>query len=150
MNKQIVLKKNVTYEKAFENDDHMDLMNLTTKKIQQIKYDIFREMGFSQEEILDFMSKLKQYRYVDSMNEIKVGNFVRWIDISVPDSPTFSLNRGAIVAEVKVVDDGISLLLKTFDYKYFQIELDKNLIFQKLSAQESVILSALDHVNNDA
>jgi hypothetical protein len=68
----------------------------------------------------------------------------------VPDSPTFSLNRGAIVAEVKVVDDGISLLLKTFDYKYFQIELDKNLIFQKLSAQESVILSALDHVSSDA
>ena len=51
--------------------------------------------------------------------------------------------------EIKVKEDGVYIICKNYGYnrKYFQIKLDENLIFQKLTEQELVLLSALDHLS---
>jgi hypothetical protein len=49
---------------------------------------------------------------------------------------------------MKIKDEGVYCICKNYGYKtrYFQISLDKNLIFQKMTDQELVLLSALDHL----
>jgi hypothetical protein len=49
---------------------------------------------------------------------------------------------------MKITDDGVFLVCKNFGYnsKCFRISMDKNLIFQKLTDQELILLSALDHL----
>ena len=49
---------------------------------------------------------------------------------------------------MKIKDDGVFLVCKNFGYypKCFQLSMDKNLLFQKLTDQELILLSALDHL----
>jgi hypothetical protein len=81
------------------------------------------------------------------MNDLKYGTYIRWIPLEVPND--IYLTKGALFCEMKITDDGIKCICKNYGYKsrYFQIEMDKNLIFQKLTEQELVLLSALDHLS---
>jgi hypothetical protein len=49
---------------------------------------------------------------------------------------------------MKIKEDGVYCICKNFGFpsRHFQIGMDKNLIFQKLTDQELVLLSALDHL----
>ena len=50
---------------------------------------------------------------------------------------------------MKITDDGVFCVCKNFGFpaRHFQISMDKNLIFQRLTDQEQVLLSALDHLS---
>ena len=82
------------------------------------------------------------------MSDLKYGTYIRWIPIEVPDK--INLVKGAVFCEMKITDNGVFLVCKNYGYnrKHFQIKLDENLIFQKLTEQELVLLSALDHLSN--
>jgi len=129
---------------ALDNEENSKLINLTTQKINQMKHDILKELEFSTQEIKDLQKKLKEYIYVDEMNELRYGSFIRWIPIKDPDN--LYLTQGAILCDIKVVDSGVQLCLKNYAHKHFQLKMEENIIFQKLSGQEQIILSALDHL----
>lgn len=132
--------------KALEDDSNETLMNFTSKQIKEMNLKILKELHLSREDTLELMQKLNGYRYVDEMNDLKYGTYLRWIPITNPDS--IQLTKGAIFCEMKITDDGVSLVCKNHGFysKHFQIKLDENLIFQKLTDQELVLLSALDHL----
>jgi hypothetical protein len=130
--------------KALDNEDNSKFMNLTTKKIYDMKLAILKELQLSQQDITEIMRKLKDYMYVDEMNELRHGAFIRWIPIKDPDN--LHLTAGGLLCEIKVTDDGVSLTCKNFAHKHYQIKMDECLIFQKLTAQEQVLLSAMDHL----
>ena len=98
-------------------------------------------------ETIELMKKLKDYKYVDEMKDLKYGTYLRWIPIDDPEN--IHLKKGDLFCEMKVKEDGVYIVCKNYGYnrKYFQIKLDENLIFQKLTEQELVLLSALDHLS---
>ena len=53
------------------------------------------------------------------------------------------------MCEIKITDDGVFCVCKNFGFpaRHFRLSMDKNLIFQKLTTQEIVLLSALDHLS---
>jgi len=130
--------------KALDNEENSKFMNLTTKKIHDMKVAILKELQLSQQDITEIMRKLKEYMYVDEMNELRHGAFIRWIPIKDPDN--LHLTAGGLLCEINVTDDGVSLTCKNFAHKHYQIKMDECLIFQKLTAQEQVLLSAMDHL----
>ena len=79
--------------------------------------------------------KLKDYKYVDEMNELKYGTFLRWIPIEDPTN--IYLTKGALFCEMKITDDGVFCVCKNFGFpaRHFQISMDKNLIFQRLTVK---------------
>ena len=81
------------------------------------------------------------------MKDLKYGTYLRWIPINDPED--IQLTKGGIFCEMKVKEDGVYIICKNYGYnrKHFQIKLDENLIFQKLTEQELVLLSALDHLS---
>jgi len=130
--------------KALDNDENEKFLSLTTNKINEMKQEILSELNLSKEEKKGLTQKLKEYVYVDEMNDLRYGAFIRWIPIKDPDN--VHLTPGGILCEIKVTDDGVSLACKNFAHKYYQIKMDECLIFQKLTSQEQVLLSALDHL----
>jgi hypothetical protein len=90
------------------------------------------------------MKDLNGYIYIDEVNQLKIGSFIRWIPIQNPEN--LPLKRGAIVSDIKVTQTGLSIVMKNFNHTYFQIKMEENLIFQKLTDQQQVLLSALDHL----
>lgn len=132
---------------ALEDETNESLMNLTTDKILEMNLNILKELNLPKDETLDILQKIKGYKYVDEMNELKYGAHIRWIPIEDPEN--IVLKQGAIFCEMKIKDNGVYCVCKGYGFpsRHFQLAFDKNLIFQKLTQQELVLLSALDHLS---
>jgi len=131
--------------KALDNEENIDLLNFTTEKINKMKEEILDELELFEHVKMDYMKKLKEYKYVDEMNDVRIGNFIRWIPIKEPEN--VYLSPGGIVCDLKITDSGLSILCKNFAGKHFQFKMEECIIFQKLTGQEKVLLSALDHLS---
>ena len=130
--------------KALDNEENKKLLNLTTQKIKDMKLEILKELDLPSNVLIDYMKKLKDYMYVDEMDELRHGAFIRWIVLSDPNN--LFLTPGGIICEIKVTDTGMAVVCKNYAHKYFHIKIEECLIFQKMSSQEQVLLSALDHL----
>lgn len=131
--------------KALDDESNETLLNFTTKKLKKMNLEILKELGFSKEVTLQYFNKLKDYKYVDEMNELKYGTYIRWIPLTNPNNT--DLAKGATFCEYKITDEGVFVVCKNFYGKHFQIKMEDHLIFQKLTTQEQVLLSALDHLS---
>jgi len=133
--------------KALDDESNETLLNFTSDKIKEMNLNIIKELQLPRKETLDIMNKLREYKYVDEMNELKYGAYIRWIPIEDPTN--IHLTKGALFCEMKITDDGVFCVCKNYGYtqRHFQLSMDKNLIFQRLTDQELVLLSALDHLS---
>ena len=59
----------------------------------------------------------------------------------------FKLTNGATVCDIIIVNNKVQIKCKGINGRFFQILFDENMIFQKLSDQERIILQVLDHLN---
>jgi hypothetical protein len=132
--------------KALDDESNETLLNFTTDKIREMNLNILKELQLPRKDTLEILNKLQDYKYVDEMNELKYGAYIRWIPIEDPKN--IYLTKGALFCEMKITDDGVFCVCKNYGFKcrHFQISMDKNLIFQRLTDQELVLLSALDHL----
>ena len=123
---------------------------LTTAKIKEMNLKVINELCLPKEEALGIMRKLNDYKYVDEMDDLKYGTYIRWIKLNDPDD--LNLTKGAIFSDIKITDQGVNLICKNFgdSSKRFTIKMDECLIFRKLTNQELVLLSALDHLSKEA
>jgi hypothetical protein len=138
-------KKKELLTKALDNDKNESIINLTTKKIKEMNLNILKELHLPRDITLQYMKKLNGYRYVDELNDVKYGSFIKWIPIV--DPKYLPLNAGGIICDIKITDNGVMIICKNFMHKFFQIKMDECLIFQKLTSQELILLSALDHLS---
>ena len=132
---------------ALDNNKNESIMNLTTKKIQEMNLEILKELHLDRETLVNYFKKLKEYKYVDELNDLKYGGFIRWIPITDPEN--LPLNQCGIICDIIISDDGVYIVCKNFMHRHYRFKMDECLIFQKLSAQELIILSALDHLDQD-
>lgn len=134
---------------AIEDESNESLLGLTTSKIKEMNLKVINELCLPKEEALDIMRKLNDYKYVDEMDDLKYGTYIRWIKLNNPDD--LNLTKGAIFSDIKITEQGVNLICKNFgdSSKRFTIKMDECLIFRKLTNQELVLLSALDHLSND-
>ena len=131
--------------KAAENDNNSHILNLTTLIIHKMKNHILDELQLTKVEKMEIMKKIKKYRYVDQMNELKYGGFIRWINITNPEN--LFLTNGAIFCDFKINDNGVMILYKNFYGKTYEFKMEECIIFQKLSYQEEVLLKVMDKLN---
>jgi len=133
--------------KAIDDTSNESLMGLTTQKINELNLKVINELQLSKKEALNILRKLNGYKYADEMDDLKYGTYIRWIKLDNPDLLT--LTQGAIFTDIKITDQGVNLICKNFGYgnKRFTIKMDECLIFRKLTNQELILLSALDHLS---
>ena len=137
----------IVFQDALVNQENDNILKLTSKKIETIKTDLFKEVEMSDTIAIKLMEKLKEYRFIDDMSDFKEGSYIRWFDVSdLSDINTVKLRNGAFISETKLFDDDIHITCRTITRRYIQILGSKNLIFQKLSDQEKIILSVLDYI----
>lgn len=131
---------------ALDNENNESIMNLTSKKMLEMNLNIIKELHLDKSIALDYLKKLKGYRYVDEINDLKHGSFIRWIPIT---DPTYlPLNHCGMICDIKITDNGVLITCKNFMHRHYTFKMDECLIFQKLTSQERVIIHALDHLEN--
>ena len=130
-------------KKALENENNESIVNLTISKIKGQKNDILQKLNLSTENLKDNLKKLKEYRYINNINDLNYGSFIRCINLKKVDN--IKLTNGGYVCDIKV-NNGIELLCRNNYNNFFQIRFDENLIFQKLTDQEKIILNVLKNL----
>jgi hypothetical protein len=129
---------------ALDNENNESIINLTSKKILEMNLNIIKELHLDKATTLDYLKKLQGYRYVDEINDLIHGSFIRWIPITDPNY--LPLNHCGMICDIKIVDNGILITCKNFMHRHYIFKMDECLIFQKLTSQEKIIISALDHL----
>lgn len=132
-------------QKALDNENNSSIMNLNSKKIKSIKNDYLQKLLLSRDKLKEYHYKLKEYRYVDDLSDIQYGRYIRWINLKKPDN--IKLTTGGIIIDIKILESGIHLVCKNNMNQRFQIKIDENIIFQRLSDQEKILITALDFLD---
>ena len=131
--------------KALENENNENVFNYTTEHIFEINKKILNELVLSRETMIQYLKILTHYIYVDEINNLKYGSYLKWISLKTPDN--LQLTHGAFFCNIKITDNGVYIVCKNYANRHFQIKMDECLLFQKLTDQEKIILHALDHLS---
>ena len=129
-------------KKALDNDKNELILNMDTDKVTKTKNDIISQLNLPKGELKTIQKKLKEYRYIDDMKELHFGFYIRWITIKNPEN--IRLTNGGIVCDIKVIKDDIHITCKNNMNRFFQLKMSENIIFQKISDQERVLLKVMD------
>ena len=132
---------------ALDNENNENIMNLTTQKILEMNLNILKELHLDKSTTLNYLKKLKEYRYIDEINDLKHGAFIKWIPITDPSY--LPLHHCGMICEIKITDNGVFITCKNFMHRHYTFKMDECLIFQKLTSQEKVIIYALDHLEQN-
>ena len=130
---------------ALNNDNNESIMNLTSKKILEMNLQILKELHLDKPTTLNYLKKLKGYRYIDELNDLKHGSFIRWIPITDPSY--LPLHHCGMICDIKITDNGVMITCKNFMHRHYTFKMDECIIFQKLTSQEQIIVCALDHLD---
>ena len=131
---------------AISNENNLSIMQTNIQDIKSKKNDILQTIGLKKDNLKEYHSKLKDYRYIDDIKDIKYGSHIKWINLKKIDN--ISLNRSAIICDIKILDKGVGLCLKNFNNRFFTIYLNENLIFQMISLEEKIILKAINYLKS--
>jgi hypothetical protein len=93
-----------------------------------------QEFGISTEKTHILCEKLTEYRLVDQIHLLHKGKHIRWIRAGDD-----KLTNGGVVVDIKFLDTGSHILCKNGP-RFLQIPFDDCLIFQKLTADELLLL----------
>ena len=137
--------------KSIESDKLLSVSKLTYDKINTIKYNVLTRIGLEDDELESMLLKLSDYRYVEELQDIHHGAFVRYIPLVSKkknnNDDEIVLKAGGFICDIKILGTGVQLLCRNHFRRMFQLRLDEVLLFQKLTKQEEVILSVFDYLN---
>jgi hypothetical protein len=105
------------------------------------KQNIFIELNIPQNEHVELHTKLKLYKVADELCDIIEGYYVRYIN-----NETKKLYHGGIVLSLDINDNETGCIIKcknVVNNKIFCICIKNNIVFQKISADELLILTFL-------
>jgi hypothetical protein len=129
---------------ALDNETNDSIMSLTSRKILETNLGILNELQLGKELTKEYLKKLKGYRYVEEISDIKHGGYIRWIPIT---DPTYlPLHNSCIICDIKITDNGVLITCKNFMHRHYTFKMEEAIIFQKLTNQEQIIINALDHL----
>ena len=131
--------------KALENENNEHIINNDLKNISKIKNDILQNLGLPKNQLKSLHKSLKDYKFVDELSDLQIGRCIRFIKLKNIDN--IKLTNTLISCDVKIENHGIIIICKNFQHRYFQINMNEVLIFQKITDQEKIILSALKYLN---
>ena len=126
---------------ALDNDTNESIMNLTTQKIIEMNLNILKELHLEKSITLNYLKKLKGYKYIDEINELKYGSFIKWIPITDPNY--LPLHYCGIICDIKITDNGVIIIAKNFMHRHYSFKMDECLVFQKLTNSEKILLNSM-------
>jgi len=130
-------------DKALDNQQNAILLKLNSKQIGQMNKQVVCSIPrISASASISHIKQLKGYRYVDEISDLKTNVYIKWIRIDSPNK----LTKGAISCSVKITNEGMLVMCKNYFGRFFYVKMEECVIFQKITNEEGVILSAMDFI----
>ena len=132
------------FNNIFKNMDENTIHMLSKENLYKNKKDMLENIVYNEIEL--YLEKLEMYRYVDEIDEINMGSYIRWFNIKDPKN--IKLTNGGFIIDIKYQNDNIILVCKNYINKIFSLKIEECIIFQKLTKQEELIMEILDYVGS--
>ena len=121
-----------------ENVDNNYIGEHSLKTISKEVIDTLQNENIENETIYKYCNSLLHYRLIEQIYHIHKGKHIRWLRDK-------KLTNGGIVVDVKFLDNGTHILCKNQN-RFIQYKFDDCITFQKLTADELLILQIKDTV----
>jgi hypothetical protein len=129
---------------SLDTNDNDKMFDKTKQSIEQTKQTILEDLGLEEEERITIQQKLKNYMYIDDLSELNYGAYIRWYSL-IPDFPKY-LRLGGFLTDIDFMPKGVLIRVLTMNKKYISFYFDKNIIFQKLSDSNMLLLELMTYM----
>lgn len=133
-----------TIEQIVQELDSKNLLHLNSSKIKEMKNNILQKLYLTRDELLKYHKVLNKYRFVDELDEIKLGSYIRWFNLR--NIENLKLTNGGILIDVQPGIDDINLVCKNNRNQLFSLSLNKCIVFQKINYQEELLIKIVDYI----
>jgi hypothetical protein len=130
---------------ALENEKNESIMETTKSDIKTIKNNVLQELNLSRETLKEWHLKLQNYRFISDISELQSGCYLRWVNLKNYDN--LQLTRGSFLCDIDITDGGINIIFKTPYGRHCTYKMNELLLFQRITDDEQVILSALKYLH---
>jgi len=125
-------------------DELKDSKLKPSSEIKEMKNNILQRMLFDRDELKMYHKLLTHYRYIDEIDELKYGSYVRWFKLK--EKETLKLMKGGFIVEIKQNNKNeIVIVCKNYG-RLFSLKMNETIIFQKNTSQEELLIKILDYV----
>ena len=135
---------------AMTKSENSTIVNMTLPKIVARRQEVLSSMNLTPEKMAEFERKLQMYRVVETPDELKHNQLIRWIPLrSLETRPYVTI--GGCLFRVKYNDEEALHIVTIRNVKkfVFNIKFELNAVFQRLSQEELLILRAVEYVESD-
>ena len=139
------LALNLSVNDIIQELNDKNLIHMTSGKIKEMKNNILQKLYLERSELLKYHKVLKDYKFVDELDEIKLGSYIRWFNLNKMEH--LQLTNGGIIVDFKKGNDDILIVCKNRMQRIFTLKMNQCVIFQKLSSQERVLIKIIDYIN---
>jgi hypothetical protein len=123
--------------------DEVNQYHITdSNTIQYRKKQILQKVVLDKEEMNHYQKLLSEYRYVDEVDELRLGSYIRFFRLT---TDTLELRSGGFLADIQMNEEEIVLLFKNRN-KFFKLKLNECILFQKNTTQEKILIQILDQI----
>ena len=129
--------------KIIDDIDKYKLSDLNTEIIKNRKNEILKQI-LDDHEFKKYKPLLNDYRYVDEVDELRIGSYIRYFVLKDNDDE-LKLARGGFIMDIQASKEDIIILCKNNGI-FWKIKINNCVIFQKNTKQEEVLIKILDHL----
>ena len=126
------------------------IANMTLKKIATRRHEILSSLNLTPEKMAEFERKLMMYRVIETPYDLKHNQLIRWIPMRSLETRPYVTLGGTLFRVRENVEEGVHVVtIRNVKRFVFNIKFEVNVVFQRLSREEMLILRAVEFVEND-
>ena len=135
---------------AMNKTENNTIANLTLKKIAARRHEILSSLNLTPEKMAEFERKLMMYRVIETPYDLKHNQLIRWIPMRSLETRPYVTLGGTLFRVRENVEEGVHVVtIRNVKRFVFNIKFEVNVVFQRLSREEMLILRAVEFVEND-
>lgn len=149
--KDPTLFSTINIEELLQSIENVKNDYLENKTLDTVATDIrneLKELNYPMEIQNIIGEKLIGYRLVEEINELHPGKYIRWIRRPKHRHEINTLTNGAIVSSIRFTNNGTTVGCKSGGNRFLQIRFDDCVIFQKMTAEEQLLLMAYEKISD--
>ena len=135
---------------AMNKTENNTIANTTLKKIHARRHEIFASMNLAPEKLAEFERKLHMYRVIENPYDLKHNQLIRWIPLRSLEARPYVTLGGTLFRVRENIEEKMHIVtIRNIKRFVFNIRFELNVVFQRLSNEELMILRAVEYIEND-
>ena len=135
---------------AMNKTENNTIANTTLKKISARRHEILSSLNLTTEKMAEFERKLHMYRVIENPWDLKHNQLIRWIPLRSLEMRPYVTLGGTLFRVRENVEEKLHIVtIRNIKRFVYNIRFELNVMFQRLSQEELMILRAVEYAYSD-